>query len=114
MKRMAQKILRQFGTEVTLVSGDTARVLRCFFQPVNSNSWQNIESVATPLGEVTRGQYTYIGPGDVEIREGDSLKVGNRYYLIRRSEPYYYGDQIVYYWGQCVEKGVNDTWGSRS
>ena len=114
MRGMVGKILRQYGTGVTLLSGGTAREVRCFFQPVNSTSWQSIESVATPLGEITRGQYIYIGPADQETAEGDSLQVGDRSYLMRRVEPYYYNGQLVYYWALCVEKGVNDTWGSRS
>lgn len=114
MKRMVDKILQQYGTEVTLQGSSGERTVRCFFQPVNSTSWQSIESVASPLGEITRGQYTYVGPTDVALVEGDTLILGARDYLIRRVEPYYYSGQAVYIWGLCVEKGVNDTWGSQS
>ncbi len=113
---MVSGILRQYGTAMTLQREGRTEVLsvRGFFQPVRSKSWQNATYLATPLGEITRGQYTYIGPVDVPVREGDSLVVGSRTYYFRRVEPYYYGDTQVYLWGLCVEKGVNDTWESQS
>ena len=114
MRRMAEKILRQYGTDMTLYSGTKTQKVRCFFQPVNSTSWQSIENVASPLGEMSRGQYTYVGPADVEVKEGDTLELGEKKYLLRRVEPYYYRNQVVYLWGLCVEKGVNDTWGFQS
>ena len=114
MKKMVDTILRQYGTEVTLTGNGGERKCRCFFQPVNSTSWQSIESVASPLGEITRGQYTYIGPTAVALNEGDSLGLGDRDYLVRRVEPYYYRGEAIYVWALCVEKGVNDTWGSLS
>ena len=48
------------------------------------------------------------------VREGDTLTLGDKTYLFRRAELYYYRNQPVYQWGLCVEKGVNDTWASQS
>jgi len=106
--------MQQHGTDVTIVSNGTEKNARGFFRAVNSKSWQSIESEATMLGEITRGQYVYMGPVGVPIREGDTLLLGGRSYLLRRVEPYYYGNQAVYQWALCVEKGVNDTWGTQS
>ena len=114
MRNMAEKILRQYGTDMTICSGSHRKTAPGFFQPVNSTSWQSIENEASPLGETSRGQYTYVGPADVQVKEGDTLELGSRQYLLRRVEPYYYRNEIVYLWGLCVEKGVNDTWGSQS
>lgn len=114
MKKMVAKILRQYGTAMVITSGDQAKTVRGFFQPVRSKSWQNMVSLDTPLGEVPRGQYIYIGPPDTEAADGDILTVGEKSYVFRRVEPYYYGDEAVYLWGLCMEKGVNDTWGSQS
>jgi len=111
---MVNGILRQYGTPMTLRHGDEVREVRGFFQPVRSKSWQNMVNLATPLGEVFRGQYVYIGPADVAVTEGDMLSVGGKVYFLRRVELYHYGDEAVYTWGLCVEKGVNDTWGSQS
>ena len=114
MQRMIQDILQQYGTDLTLASGEQTSIVRGFFRAVNSKSWQSMESEATLLGEITRGQYTYIGPADGGVLEGDTLSLGERAYLVRRVEFYYFGNQAIYQWGLCVEKGVNDVWGSQS
>ena len=114
MKRMVEKILSQFGTDMVVQSGSTTNTVRGFLQAVNSASWQSMESEATLLGEISRGQYTYIGPAGIRVKEGDTLVLGERSYLLRRVEPYRYRNQEIYLWGLCVEKGVNDTWGSQS
>ena len=114
MEKTVEKLLQDHGTDLQLVRGDETWTVRGFFRAVNSKSWQSMESEATLLGEVTRGQYTYIGPADGGAEEGDTIVLGARSYLIRRTELYYFGNQPLYQWGLCVEKGVNDTWGSRS
>lgn len=111
---MVSTILRQHGTAMTLTRGETKTRVKGFFQPVRSKSWQSLVDQSTPLGEVFRGQYIYIGPADVPASDGDILTVGGKSYFLRRVEQYLYGDEPVYTWGMCVEKGVNDTWGSRS
>ena len=111
---MIDGVLKEFGTDMVLTSGGTAKTVRGFFRAVNSKSWQSMESEATLLGEITRGQYAYIGPAEVGAGEGDTITLGEKVYIFRRVEPYYYGSQAVYQWGLCVEKGVNDTWGSQS
>ena len=114
MRRMVDKILSQFGSDMVLQSGGSTRTVRGLLQAVNSTSWQSLESEATLLGEISRGQYTYVGPVAVQVKEGDTVTLGEKTYLFRRVEPYYYGNQQVYCWGLCVETGVNDTWGSQS
>lgn len=111
---MVDGILRQYGTRMTLSGSSGERAVRGFFQPVRSKSWQSMVDLSTPLGEVFRGQYVYIGPADVSAAEGDVLTLGERGYFLRRVELYYYGDEAVYTWALCVEKGVNDTWGYQS
>lgn len=114
MRSAVEKVMRRHGTDMVLTGAAGARTVRGFFRAVNSKSWQSMESEATLLGEITRGQYVYIGPADAGAEEGDTLTLGDRAYLFRRVEPYYFGNSIVYQWGLCVEKGVNDTWGSQS
>ena len=114
MKKMVAGILRQYGNKMTLEHGGGAMTVKGFFQPVRSKSWQSLTNVATPLGEIPRGQYVYIGPADVTVALGDVLKIGDDSYVFRKVEPYWYGDDPIYIWGLCVEKGVNDTWGSQS
>ena len=114
MRQTVEKIMAQHGTDMTIISNGTEKTARGFFRAVNSKSWQSIESEATMLGEITRGQYVYMGPVGVTVKEGDMLLLGSHSYLFRRVEPYYYGNEAVYQWGLCVEKGVNDTWGTQS
>ena len=113
MRGMIEQVLRDFGTDLQLIRGEDTKTVRGFFRAVNSKSWQSMESEANLLGEITRGQYAYIGPADGGVREGDTLTLGEKSYLVRRAEFYYYGNQAIYQWALCVEKGVNDTWGSQ-
>ena len=53
-----------------------------------------------------------MGPGDLEMEEDAVLTLEEKQYLLRRVEMYRYGDQTVYTWALCVEKGEDDTWGS--
>ncbi len=114
MRRMAEGIFRQYGSTMHLTVDGNRQQVRAFFQPVRSKSWQSMVNAATPLGEIPRGQYVYMGPAGVAVNIGDLLEIGGKQYLFRRVEPYYYGEEAVYLWGLCVEKGVNDTWGSQS
>ena len=114
MVGLIQNLLNRYGTDVTLCHGETEKTVRAFFRAVNSTSWQSMESEATLLGEITRGQYAYIGPPEGGAVEGDTISLGGRSYLLRRVELYYFRNQAIYQWGLCVEKGVNDTWGSQS
>ena len=114
MRNMVEAVLQQHGTDLRLTSNGVTKTVRGFFRAVNSKSWQSMESEATLLGEITRGQYAYIGPADGGAKEGDTLSLGDRTYLLRRVEYYYFGNQPIYQWGIGVEKGVNDTWGSQS
>lgn len=114
MKVTMENLFTRWGTDMTIVSEGTTKTVRGFFRAVNSKSWQNMESVVSLLGEISRGQYVYLGPADVAVKEGDTLLLGEKSYLFRRVEPYYFGNQPIYQWGLCVEKGVNDTWGTQS
>ena len=114
MRQTMEKSMVRYGTDMTIVSGEEELTVRGFFRAVNSKSWQNMESVVSLLGEISRGQYVYLGPADVAAREGDTLNVGTKSYLFRRVEAYYFGNRPIYLWGLCVEKGVNDTWGTQS
>ena len=114
MRRTLEEAMGRYGTDMKLSHDGKERTVRGFFRAVNSTSWQSIEKEATPLGEFSRGQYAYIGPVDTPAAEGDTLRLGDKTYLFRRVEPYWYGGQAVYIWGLCVEKGVNDTWGTQS
>ena len=109
MQQMIGKILATYGVRIT--RKEEGATYRGFFQPVRSKSWQYLEGNFSPLGEVPRGQYVYIGPREQEISFGETLTVDGKDYMVRRVEPVYYGEDVAYYWSMCVEKGGEDTWG---
>ena len=115
MKASIEKLMAEHGTDMTILHGDnTQSTVRGFFRAVNSTSWQSMESEATLLGEITRGQYAYLGPAAAAVAEGDTLALGEKTYLFRRVERYYYQGHAIYQGGLSVEKGLNDTWGTQS
>ena len=114
MKKTMETLMARWGTDMTIVSGEEETTVRGFFRAVNSKSWQNMESVVSLLGEISRGQYVYLGPANVAVKEGDTLNLGTKSYLFRRVEAYFFENQPIYLWGLCVETGVNDTWGTQS
>jgi len=111
MQHKIRKILDTYGVEMVLKDEIISMTFHGFFQPVRSKSWQYMEGNYSPLGEVPRGQYVYIGPASLHLKAGNTLIVGGAEYMVRRLEPVYYGEEIAYYWGMCVEKGGEDNWG---
>ena len=111
MVRMVGKILNTYGAAVTLRHAERDHAIRAFFQPVRSKSWQYLEGDYSPLGEIPRGQYVYIGPVEPAAEAGDTLTVDGKDYWLRRTELVRDGNGPVYCWGMCVEKGGEDTWG---
>ena len=111
MVRMVGKILNTYGAAVTLRRGAESFAVRAFFQPVRSKSWQYLEGDYSPLGEIPRGQYVYIGPVEPAAEAGDTLTVDGKDYWLRRTELVRDSGGPVYCWGMCVEKGGEDTWG---
>lgn len=109
MRHKIGLILETYGAFITRKEKNIT--YRGFFQPVRSKSWQYLEGNFSPLGEVPRGQYVYIGPVEQLLSTGETLTVGEKDYMVRRLEPVYYGEEIAYYWGMCVEKGGEDNWG---
>lgn len=104
--------MNRWGTTVTLSRGN--RSYKAFLHETGSRTWQNMEKYYTPLGEIPRGQYLYLGPIDPMLQVGDVLRMRGRIYELRRAEAVYYSDTPVYCWGLCVEKGGEDTWARQS
>ena len=111
VRKMVEKILNTYGAAVTLLHSGTEYEIRAFFQPVRSKSWSYLSGEYSPLGEVPRGQYVYIGPVEPRAEVGDTVAVGEKRYWLRRSELIQDANGPVYCWGMCVEKGGEDTWG---
>ena len=111
MEYMASDILESYGTDLVLIHGEETYDLRAYFRPVQSKSWSYLEGEYSPLGEIPRGQYVYIGPADPKAEVGDEIRINYTFYRVRRSEVIMGFSGPVYCWAMCVEKGGADTWG---
>lgn len=97
-------IFRLYGKPGVLRAKGEQKQVRVFFQGSHSKSWQNMQRVYGPLGEIPRGQYLcYLLPGTAV--EGDTLTLEGKAYRICRVE-----DMAVYQWCLCTRKGGEDTW----
>lgn len=112
MREIIERIIEDYGSTVSAVSTQGAESFRAFLQLVTSKSWQNMERVFGPLGEIPRGQYLYIGPAEKDITGADYLSVGGMDFIVRRADPILVGDEVMYIWGLCVRKGADDPWSS--
>ena len=105
MREILEGIIAHYGSAVTAVRNGQERGFRAFLQLVTSKSWQNMERVFGPLGEIPRGQYLYIGPAAQDVAQAEFLRCGG-------TESIYVGDEALYIWGLCVRKGADDPWSS--
>ena len=104
-----ERILQRYGTALTLCRGDRRWAIRAFFQPVRSKSWEASDSEYSPLGEIPRGRYVYIGPTEPAAAAGDTVLVEGKSYLMRRSELIRGPKGPAYCWGLCLEKGGEES-----
>lgn len=112
MLRTMRKMIARYGTPMVLVQGGQEHPIRAFLQETGSRSQENAQREFSPLGEVYKGLYVYIGPVEPMAAAGDALILRRRRYELRRAEPVYVGGTVAYCWGLCVEKGGESTWGS--
>lgn len=109
MQRLLERAFGLYGQDALLSSGDTPKTVKAFFQGSNSKSWQNMERVHFPLGEIPRGQYLcFLQPGMAVA--GDTLTLDGKAYRICRVEEMRAGNRSMYQWCLCAEKGGDDTW----
>ncbi len=112
MRKLMERILDRYGVSAKIQSGSGGTTLKVLFHSINSHSWQNMERMFNPLGEVPRGQYICVLPVKIQLAAGDSVTVNNQEYLVRKVELMSLFSGPMYYWALCVEKGREDTWGS--
>lgn len=110
MKRTIASIIEQYGSTITVHTGQDAQEIRAFLQPVMSLSWQNMERMFPAGGEIPRGQYIYIGKPDFDILQVDYLSLDGKSYIVRRADTIKHGDESLYVWGLCVQGGRKDPW----
>ena len=111
MTHSISSIIQSYGSDLVLFHGGESHYLRGFFRPVQSKSWSYLEGEYSPLGEIPRGQYVYIGPAEPLAEVGDEIRINYTFYRVRRSEVIMGFMGPEYCWAMCVEKGGDDTWG---
>ena len=111
MEDRLNDILSGYGSDLVLYHQGKGYELKAFFRPVQSKSWSYLEGEYSPLGEIPRGQYVYIGPADPRAEVGDDIRINYTFYRVRRSEIIMGTFGPLYCWAICVEKDGDDTWG---
>ena len=107
-------IMERYGVPLTLCRGTESWQVRAFFQPVRSKSWDYSDSNYSPLGEIPRGRYIYIGPVEPELREDMEVTAGEKHCVVRSVHLIAGDNGPVYCWALCVEKGRENGWNSNS
>lgn len=105
MRKTIEKMLRRYGTQLTVYSDGGEESFRGFLHFITSRSWQNSQRDMTVLGEDPGGLYVLITPTSVQVNPGDTVEEGVWQYTVRRVEQVMYRDEILYQWGLCVKKG---------
>lgn len=113
MRKLMDAVFARYGTDALILSERGKQKVKVFFHSVNSRSWQNMERMFFPLGEIHRGQYICVLPIGADAAAGDTVTVNSRSYKLRRVEEMFVKGSGIYRWGLCVEKGGDDDWGAR-
>ncbi len=113
MRKTAEKILRRYGSPITLRRVEKDTELWGFMEHTASLGWQNMQGVYSPLGEIPRGQYLLLLPIEPLLEKEDLLFRGGTWYRVRRVEKVFYRDEAIYCWCLCEEGGKADNWGNQ-
>ena len=99
MRTYVDAMIRQYGQELTLRHRENGEetALKAFVQPYLKKQLHPPVAV-TPLGAVSEQRWTYIGPGEAELRPGDSLRMGTMVWSIQETRPVCCGKEILYRW----------------
>lgn len=111
MRQLMDQLFRRYGTDALIIRGNDRQTVKVFFHSVNSRSWQNMERMFFPLGEIHRGQYICVLPISAVAAAGDTVRIAGRFFKLRRVEEMFVKGQKIYFWCLCVEKGRDDDWG---
>jgi len=110
MHNLMDGVFARYGMDGVITSAAESRKVKLFFHAVNSRSWQNMERMFSPLGEIPRGQYLCLLPASAAVAAGDTVAVNGGEYRFCRVEPMATSEGTVYHWSLCVEKGGVDDW----
>nr|DAG11540.1 MAG TPA: hypothetical protein [Caudoviricetes sp.] len=112
MKEAIARVIRYYGSAVTVVTEAGSVETRAFLQPVTSKSWQNMRKVIQGLGEIELGQFLYLGPAEPDLAAATEVVQGQEHYRIRRTEQICLKEEALYCWGLLTKEGGEDPWNS--
>ena len=100
-----EKVLKRYGSQLTVQKDGKHLEFRGFLQHFRSKSKGYAEYTFSPLGQIPGGQYVLLAPLQPELRVGDVLTQQKMQVEVRRLETVEYCGQPAYRWGLCVKKG---------
>lgn len=110
MHKAVAKMMIRYGSAMQLIQGETVHEIHGFLQETRSKSHENTYRRFSLLGETPTGMFVYMGPAEPMAKAGDQVIFRGRRFELRRVEPVMAGDDPVYCWGMCIEKGEVDIW----
>ena len=110
MKQRIRQLIEDYGSDAVITCDGTVTNTRIFFQLVTSKSWQNMERMFCPGGEIPRGQFLFIAPPEIGVNRADLVFIDGRTFIVRRADAILYCGERLFIWGLCVEGGGADPW----
>ena len=107
------RILSRYGQEVTVCQGGKETACRAFLQPALETGTDRVQRLPTPLGEIRRDRWIYLGPPETpltDLADGYVLWNGTRFDL-RAAQPVCVGEETVYWWGLLAPGAREETEG---
>lgn len=93
MTEQIDRILSQYGQQVTIERGETKKEILAFLQSDNNEA--HLESAADVLGQVDERRYRYLGRE--KLSPGDSLIWNKQRLQVQTVVPYYIGSELSHY-----------------
>ena len=106
-------ILGRYGQEVKVVQGGKETPCMAFLQPALETGTDWFQKLPTPLGELRRDRWLYLGPAEValtDLEDGYVMWAGFRFGL-RAAQPVCVGGETVYWWGLLAPGDREETEG---
>ena len=108
---MVEEVFQRYGVSVDLWKGSDCYPLRGFVQHTATSARRYVLPEYTSLGKLPRGHYLMLLPLQPGIVPDDTLHYGSKWFLVRRVEKVWFGDEELYCWCLCEEEGEADRWG---
>ena len=82
MKELIAELFAIYGQVVTAAADGGEQSWQAFVQPILRDRSEEARAY-TPIGDVDKRQWLYIGPADRVLQRGDSLRSGGQSFIVR-------------------------------